>query len=686
MLVLAVGRASYAQANVAIYVYPEATGVVIPSNFLGLSLETLLLTSGLFPTTNPVYQQLLSQIAPGLLRIGGDSGDHTTWIGGTRSSGTPTSALTASDVDAVMTLARSVGWKVLFELNMASSDASTDAAEASYISQDGAGLFGFEIGNEPDDYATNGDRAFNYTLADYLAEWNSYADAVVNADPGALLTGPAAAGHIGTWTSAFAARDGSRIGLLTQHWYPLGPADAVPNSSQAATIPNLLSSQTHAAAATIGAELQTIADSAGLPWRMSETNSSFDGGQPGVSNVFASALWAADYMFNLASHSAAGVNFHGGASSAYAPITFGSGGVTVEPLYYAMLFFRAAARGTLIPVSVNTSGINLNTYAVLDNGTLRVAILNEDAAQDATVQIFTGAGYTAALAMRLTAPSLASTSGVLLGGSGVAADGTWSPVQLDAINGSAGAFTVPVPSGSAVLIGFGSSSLTSGNAASGQPIVAPNSIASAYGQNLGFASRSSSSSIPPVSLAGVNAEVTDASGVNWSAPLFSVSPSQVNLLIPSGVASGAAHVAIGATSASLQIAPVAPGLFGMAGTTIAAAVATRYPNSGGTPSAVPVFNCGSGSCLTVPIAIDNKSTVYLSLFGTGFDAAQLSTATCTVGGVSVPIQYIGPQNQFTGLDQVNIALPLNLQNKGQVNVVIVTGGEVSNSVQIALGG
>ncbi len=685
-LILALGPAGYAQENVAVYVYPTASGITIPPDFLGLSVETLLLTGGVFPSGSSVYQQLLSQIAPGMLRIGGDSGDHIAWVGGIRNQGTPISAITGSDVGSVMALARAVGWKVLFELDLATSVASAAAAEAQYLSQNGAGLFGFEIGNEPDYYAANGDRSPSYTLTDYLAQWSAYANTVESAATGALLTGPAAAGNINTWTTQFAAQEGSRIGLLTQHWYPLGPANLVSNPAQVATIPNLLSSETHAEAATLGSGMQSIAHAAGVPWRMSETNSSFNGGQAGVSNVFASALWAVDYMFNLASHSAAGVNFHGGGNSPDAPITFGSGSLAVQPLYYALLFFRVAGQGTLIPTSVNTSGVNLNAYAALDtDGTLRVVVINEDAVQNASVQIVAGPGYAAALAMRLSAPSLQATSGISLGGAGVAGDGTWSPTQLDVVSGSAGTFTVSVPAASAVLVVFGTSSLTTTNAASGQQLVAPNSIASAYGQNLGFTTSTSPTLTPPRSLAGVSAVVSDSLGVDRPAPLFYVSPSQVNLLIPSGVAPGTAHVTIGGTSGSVQVAPVALGLFAQGGTKIAAATATRYPNGGGTPTAVPVFDCGSGTCGAVPIALNDQSTVYLSLFGTGFDTASASATTCTVDGVSVPILYIGPQNQFAGLDQVNIAVPLSLRNKGQVNVQLRIGTEVSNSVQIELG-
>ena len=51
---------------------------------------------------------------------------------------------------------------------------------------------------------------------------------------------------------------------------------------------------------------------AGLPFRMSEGNSCWNGGQPGVSDTLASALWSADVMLQFAAAGCAGVNMHGG--------------------------------------------------------------------------------------------------------------------------------------------------------------------------------------------------------------------------------------------------------------------------------------------------------------------------------------------------------------------------------------
>ncbi len=678
-----------AQTSVSIAVNTASPGVTIPSDFIGLSFETSSIASATrFPSGSAVFQQMLSQLGTGWMRFGGNSVDRTTWVGGTRSSSTPANSLTGSDVDAVMGLARTVGWRVLFGLNLASSTAALDAQEAVYVSQTGQGaLFGFEIGNEPDLYSGNGDKPTSYTLSQYLSDWNSFANAIEAADPGPVLTGPADAGNIGTWTIEFAATYSSRIALLTQHFYPLGPVSSVgANSPNACTISDLLSAATHSKAASDGAQLENIAQSAKVPWRMAESNSCYDGGTAGVSDTFASALWGVDYMFTLASNAAAGVNFHGGGSGAYTPIAVSGSNVTARPLYDALLLFQAASSGRLVPVTLSTGGIDLNAYAVLaGDGTLRVTVINADASHDATVSIAPGSTYTRALVLSLTAPALDSTTGFLLGGAAVAADGMWSPAQFETVKASAGVYSISVPSGSAVVVGFGGSAVGIGNSAGGKPPVAADSLASAYGQNLGFVARSAPSASLPNTLAGAQATVTDATGVARPAPLLYVSPSQVNFEVPDGTAPGLATVDIAGASGTVQVNAVAPGLYALGGTNIAAATAARYPNGGGAPTLVAVFDCSSGTCVVSPIALDNQSTVYLSLYGTGLrNRSSLANVTCTVGGVSTPVQYAGAQPQYPGLDQVNVALPLTLRGAGTVNVEVNVDGQLSNPVEIAI--
>ncbi len=678
-IIFLLGLCAWAQTNpVALTVDTTSPTYTIPPDFLGLSFETGSLTStpSTFPAENAQFRVMVSQLGLGWVRFGGNSVDKTNWIGGQRTSQTPASSLTASDFDRVAAFARATGWRVLWGMRLANGSPTIDAAEADYaITSASDVLSGLEIGNEPDLFSSNGYTPA--TLPDYLTAWGQYAAAIQAVHPKAILTGPAAAGNISTWTTQFGVKYGTQISLLTQHYYPLGPVGVVQaGAPNEATISNMLNSTTHGNAQSQGLALSNIVTNIvtrpKIPWRMAETNSCYNGGQAGVSDVFASTLWGLDYMLTLAGTSAAGINFHGGGTGAYTPIAVSGSTITARPLYYSLLMFGAAAHGQVVPVTGNTGRINLTAFGVLDiDGTLRVTVINKDQALDAQALITPGAAYTTASLLRLTAPSLTEKTAIALGGSSVAADGTWSPTQIESPAQQSGVFTVNVAASSAVVVEFGNGKIGIGNTAGGGSTVAPTSMASLYGQNLGFVTRSTPTVNLPTTLAAVTANVTDATGASRPAPLIFVSPSQVNLLVPDGTAPGAATVTVGNAKGTVQVANVAPGLFTEGGTSVAAATVDN----------MPVFDCSSGTCVPITIALDGSAPVYLTLYGTGIRNG--TTVTCTVGGVSVPVQYAGAQGQYPGFDQVNIQLPATLQGKGKVDVVLTVDGHQSNAVRIA---
>jgi hypothetical protein len=452
----------WAQTAVTITAHTGSPGTTIPRDFIGLSTETGDLngsfkTSTGLPFSNPVFQRLISQIGPGVLRISGDSVDFLTgWMRGQRTAATPKTVLTSSDIDPAFAFARTVGWRVLWGLNLGKGDPASDADEAAYVYQTaGDVLLALQIGNEPDDYATQGLRPSTYTVNDYIAEWQTYAAAIQSQTRDAVFSGPDSSAGITTWTAACASQLGSRIAMLTQHVYLLAPLSTNPSASRAATIPNLMGAALVATENKDGSELQQMAQAQKILWRMDETNSSDQGGgQTGVSDVFAAALWGVDYMFTLAGNGAAGVNFYGvGGIGVNTPIAIDGNQITAHPLYYALLMFRAAAEGRLVPLDVAANGVNLTAYGVLDeDDTLRVTVINKDLTQNAALSIAPGNGYTTASVMRLTAPAITSATGITLGGAAVAADGSWSPAQLENGEVSGGTFHTTVSAGSAALV------------------------------------------------------------------------------------------------------------------------------------------------------------------------------------------------------------------------------------------
>jgi uncharacterized protein (TIGR03437 family) len=114
----------------------------------------------------------------------------------------------------------------------------------------------------------------------------------------------------------------------------------------------------------------------------------------------------------------------------------------------------------------------------------------------------------------------------------------------------------------------------------------------------------------PTTFDGIMLMVRDSTGVQRPAPLFYLSPSQINFQVPPGTAIGEATltlIASGRTGdvGSLQVITYAPGIFwlrGVYGENIAAATAIRVERDGSQTN-LPVFACSAGgsSCQAVYI-------------------------------------------------------------------------------------
>src|SRR5258708_5713400 len=228
------------------------------------------------------------------------------------------------------------------------------------------------------------------------------------------------------------------------------------------------------------------------------------------------------------------------------------------------------------------------------------------------------------------------------------------------------------------------------DAAGSGTVVAPGSIASAFGKQIGVSTESAHSLPLPTMLGGASVSVMDSAKVSRLAPLFYVSPNQINFVVPDATATGMATVTIMngdpvPTSTTVMVTTVAPGLFtaNSQGTGVAAAIAIRRIIATQTDTEIPVFHCDANACASDPIDLDDTSTVFLELFGTGIRGrTTLANVSATIGGTAVVVLFAGAQGQFPGLDQVNLMLPLTLKAKGETDVVLTVDGLVANKVRV----
>lgn len=222
--------------------------------------------------------------------------------------------------------------------------------------------------------------------------------------------------------------------------------------------------------------------------------------------------------------------------------------------------------------------------------------------------------------------------------------------------------------------------------------VAPESIVAGFGANLAPVTLAANALPLPDTLGGVTVTIKDVLGVERRAPLFFVSPGQVNYQLPASVAIGEAAITLQqngniVAAGLLQIAPVAPGLFtaDASGRGVPAATALRV-KADGTQSFEPIatFNTSTNRYEPLPIDLGAASEqLFLIAFGTGLrNRSALAAVTATIGDTTADVTFAGAQGSFTGLDQLNLAIPRSLAGRGNVEVEVRVDGKSANTVAI----
>jgi uncharacterized protein (TIGR03437 family) len=217
--------------------------------------------------------------------------------------------------------------------------------------------------------------------------------------------------------------------------------------------------------------------------------------------------------------------------------------------------------------------------------------------------------------------------------------------------------------------------LRAGSAASLTGPLAPESLASLFGSNLAAATESADHLSPPISLGGISLRVIDSSGPARLAPLFYVSPSQINFEVPTGTATG--KVTLEVVNAPAQIDPVAAQVDTLAPALFA------YEDNTALAYALRIEPDGRSTVLSVrtTIVLDDRP-VYLVMYATGIrNRSSLENVRCTIGGTSLPVEYAGPNGSgMPGLDQVNVRLTSDLKGLGVTKLVLTVDGIPSNTV------
>jgi uncharacterized protein (TIGR03437 family) len=209
------------------------------------------------------------------------------------------------------------------------------------------------------------------------------------------------------------------------------------------------------------------------------------------------------------------------------------------------------------------------------------------------------------------------------------------------------------------------------NAAPPLNVIAPNSIAVARGSNLALATQQSPANIAslPTQLAGTTVIIN-----NRRAQLLSVSPSQVSFLVPPDTPFGVNQIIVTnadglQTTGIAEVFNAAPGVFTTSGDGAGEAVALDAT----TFRRAPFDSPGSSTAPT-----------HILVFATG--ARSATTITATIDGEAAPVERILAPPDVPGLDQIEIALPRNLTNRGRVLLTITADGRTSNPTTLRITG
>jgi hypothetical protein len=409
---------------------------------IGLSTEALELSAGHLTAGDTRLVRLMRMMGPSVLRIVGDAPDSSWWTSDDEPAPIwATSTTTPADLYTLRELLHATGWRVLLTLALGHFAPARAADEAHYAQSIlGGALLGVEIGNEPDEYSNsvNRLRPRTYNLGDYLSESEAYREALTVDAPGLALYGPDLSQT--SWLTMIGT-DAANYAEVTQHYYPTSicPLSSRGRALPDATAQGLLSIAVRQQESQVLEVLTRAGAIAGRPTRIGETNNVSCGGSISASPVFASALWAMDWVLRATSKGVTGLNFNADIGvcyrGSYSPICAPTQHpteadlVVAQPEYYGLLAARQLEGGRFIPtgISAPTALPNLTTWATITNGgTIKIAIDNLAVAGFTQPISIPTAGY-AATVQRLSAPSVAATGDITLAGVPITREGEWHP-------------------------------------------------------------------------------------------------------------------------------------------------------------------------------------------------------------------------------------------------------------------
>ncbi|KAJ5612264.1 hypothetical protein N7510_005458 [Penicillium lagena] len=380
------------------------------------------------------------------IRVGGTSADRTVY------NASQTQAIILSSVsDNGIPLEVTVG-PVLFEgfenfyetpwtfqVNLANNKSGAlenAVAEAEVaLSHIKGNLVAFEIGNEPDLYA-GAVRPLNYTVADYVEEWNHFADAIsekvlrgnsYGLDSEKLFQALTFVSTMNNFTTYNAFKDGidshGHVKTVSLHQYAVGNQPSGSFMNHTAIVANL---------SQYIEDMNIIrANNPSIQFLLGETNSDYVNlGMSQDEGVFGSSLWLVDFLLYGMSLNITRFNIIQGTTfgyTAWVPIEFNRQSPQVRPPLYGQLL-AADVIGKHPKVQVKSLDLgrwDLSAYAIYEGDILsKYVVVNLDEWNSTTpyprpvqnIALSLSRDVKRAEVKRLTGPGAEAVTSISLGG------------------------------------------------------------------------------------------------------------------------------------------------------------------------------------------------------------------------------------------------------------------------------
>jgi uncharacterized protein (TIGR03437 family) len=335
-------------------------------------------------------------------------------------------------------------------------------------------------------------------------------------------------------------------------------------------------------------------------------------------------------------------------------------GAPVEATFTGSLAGSATNPATL---SVSKPSLTLSTTATANAAASVIGLNLTDNSQTWTASVF----QARPIPWLTIVPSSGTGSqqvNVVALGSGLANGIYNATLVFQASNSIPQFIEVPV----SFVVGGTSSSMSIGgvsNGASFKQAFAPGMILSVFGTQLAPSTQAASSLPLPLAMAGVSATVN---GV--PAPLYYVSPGQLNIQIPYETGAGPAVVGVNnngqLASYLFTVSPSAPGIFSTLTGAKGGDVVTIFITGEG--STTPVLATGASPFFATPLALLPQPALLLAV---------------TVGGVAADVLFAGVPPGLAGVTQINFIIPKSVPT-GVQPLVVTVGGVASAALNLTV--